>query len=1405
MAMDDFRLRAARAVPGVMQGVLKIQRDPQTGKILFAPAIGGGAPVESAAEAMSYIESQYGLTGHYSFKDAKFRSTRQSQFLSEVHEHLRASKGGGHLEVFEYKFTSSSQAEALRETLVRDGQEFGWLVPDVGDSQARVVRMYDARGREKTGVEVRDYLEKNFGYMGNEPLDSKFAKRESAFVAMKQFEMMDAPLKVGVYDASVDMDLSSLQKEFAQRARTEPQYLAAEIKRLKLPEGSSVSDVQKAFLTDAANTASDGMVRGSREMFEAMVKSYGDMHDALSVELEKFKQLGDQDAVRQIMREMDQVKDDIKRLQGVIDKKAGIFNIRASGFQVQGIGESEEISKIVQDMNEKGYLIKGNVSYEDQLRRKYGVDILVNQADPTMQAGVAPLHAAARPTLTLAMHEAGDVLIDFQSMASLSNFFTTEFIQEGGAELRGSIEAAVDAVRRGEEPPAAFMSILESMAEGTNPGNRAAARNMLYAIEHGMPIADDPVMMQEIIDAASRSTYRKKGQRLGPNGELIDNHLPKIPIPNAVRAEVVSHHVYKDYMGVRKMEPGEIQYHARSGTLIMHETDIVRHKATFGGFDLDDALINIFRMEEDGKIQSLVYRQPNAMGEHTFFRMHLNDDLIVQAVRKHGNIQQYKNGLKSRDKWVKQIKKQKGKLRQDRMKMERTRNKVAEIRNRRDEKWGSRSTSNREAARLDREIAALDEQLIQLDRQISKTNTNISHLETRLEDIEAILADAFREAQTGVDPTGRRVADPAIRSTDDFKNVVSGRRSSEKIYIADAAGRPTDKFRFAGDPTDVVYTDVGDAAKQIDIATGKIKDVFTQLGERAGKATDLARYSNARMFYDSWIQTHAGLKGTQVWEEVMSKAAVEFVEMEKVIDTTLAGEAFAEKMDNVINRLYEVPYEAAIRAQQLDPGTLDFQIDPGDTDRLRASIGARDRLLAEIDSPPDVRSLEMSREIDEHGRVVDPRARGLQVQHEYQMIRDINEKLSKQHAVPGYEGILDQRAVQDARRAVGSYMDQIRAVGADVDMDSIDRIYERRRAGLNILESLARTTFDEGMATERTYKTILAMHQMAEDSINTRKMLKILHEVGTKGGLSLEAINWGRAKVADEVYTGPLTIIDDIEETIGSVTRSTLFEQLQSILDPETFRSLREVSEAVEIAGDAGIPLPGRKGKLPSPFSPDLPVGESSLGEILLQQRTASVVSEEALDEVRNTMSRFVDTAVSDEVLQHTDLPPYARDRLLEARAPGAGKAAQAQRAADDAASIASASYRQMSAMDFMKTQPGKMSLGGLGLIAAASIMHSVRTKDRSPEDLEGPSLPGGGAYEQASPMPMSFNSGRGGGQQGGVTYQVQTQGGEVDPALLGMLSDFVGGGDVNATTHNKNSPFSRQSSREQFRSTYGR
>ncbi len=111
----------------------------------------------------------------------------------------------------------------------------------------------------------------------------------------------------------------------------------------------------------------------------------------------------------------------------------------------------------------------------------------------------------------------------------------------------------------------------------------------------------------------------------------------------------------------------------------------------------------------------------------------------------------------------------------------------------------------------------------------------------------------------------------------------------------------------------------------------------------------------------------------------------------------------------------------------------------------------------------------------------------------------------------------------------------------------------------------------------------------------------------------------------------------------------------------------------------------------------------------------------------------------------------------------------------------------------FAQTPGGRITKWTFGAFIAAGLIDVIRDRDRTPQDMQGPTnLPGGNPYDLNNPMstasPQQIFEPRS-SSSNGVTYEVRTRGGSYDPSLLEQIRDLTGVS-PSGSTYDVSNPF---------------
>lgn len=1483
--------------PEVMQGV--VQPHIENGELYWRPVNApAGKYFDDIAEAVAFVKAEGLNIAQTSSQYADMRVPRQ---VRELDKYLREQ--GGRVDRFQYELADNYQLSQFEKVYERNNQHYGWLVPD--DKTSTYIRAYHPDGSEMTHGEIANVLQRQFGIVTEDPLSAKLAKRQKMVATGKQYEMYTDPIRIGLMDIADDLDLgeykSYLRGFYGRNQEALPELMGQvnqELKKKGRPLLSSVDELINYKMREAVGIAGDGFSIGSMEFFGKMVDETEAFRRELLLDVSKAQKAGDTTVARQLLRDVELVQKKLDDLRKAIDS-GSVFNIRTAGI-LGAADDSSIVEELLARFEGKGIQLKGNIRPDPTgwVHGK-GFDVITYAENITDQFGYTasvmddPSRFRTLTTLDVFAHS-NETILDIQTMASNPEVFTRQFLQEMTEGRIKEIRGAIDSAARGEGVPPAFRAMLESMAEGNldetaNPELMRRARNLLKVIDSGTPIAEDAYLMKELVDLMEKASFKSRS----------GFDMPKLAIPGAQRGELVPRWAAKRIGDdVSAVTPGQPRYDPRSGSWVMHEVQGVLRHASLGGFDWDDAMIGMYRYDAESRtVRMLGIRQPNARYEQLAATLSNSDPLVMKAVGDAQKADVYQNAIK-------QIReRQKANMKLNREKMLFSKNEPLELL----DPERRKSIAAAERARPTRpNKKAYEATLKEFDKKLRVNNREIERLQGLVDGILTESLGSYEQisrASGGImgeaipiqmqDPaTGRTVAGIAYEGEDgrilmSYSKPPANPAAFEAEFAEQMQNLGVNAFR------DLNPDIEGHAAIQNRV----LQQQFASIDPQARHAIGI--WSNPRMVLDTWWGSNESLlmQNPTLEKEFRRRAYAILMEQETVIDTMRDMDALRARTDDMIALMYEMTarYQDAGIGVQIDPAIIEI--------KGKASGAGREAGLEAAGKITGRTILETDLLMES----TDERAIFSQVQRTAEQFREIFADYREDNAWAKFI------TEDDSLRTTSTSRDATRMLRAfdlsglsDID-DQVERQYRFSQASQDMLDFVA-TTFEDGKAGERTYRTILRGLQMS----GQKGLYKFgaLHSAGDEGGLLHSSINWlynqqitsgkvvpdlqnvdeilAKMSEIEELLQRPdLTDLvgpdipaniregapaekpalrrqlqayrdmldprravqtvrtSDVEDVFGSITSGRVQGLVDQVIDSDVARQMLDdinrgirststggamqvptsvQAELLNLPDDTARVVPSR-GEMPGVFSPELVIRrrsgeEDTLGRLLYQfdQAQDTGVRGAIAQDISEAMLGFRDVLFGQ--ADADDLPSTLRNRVIRAMermptdAPGTERLNNAREAARVAATVVETKTQKQGGLikALMGSGGGKAVLGIAGGLAALGLARSVIRKDATINERQGPAfIPGGNPYQDdpyahgsqnVNGYPLDPPRVNTSANQGGVTYQVRTRGGNYNSDFVDQVGNITGGR-VTGTTYDAELPFRSQNARDRILESY--
>ena len=1396
------------------------------GSISYMPAIGGsGRAMDSLSEANAAIDA-FGATKVHNFQSG-YTSRWTPTLVRDFQKHMQ-QRHGGRVELFSFHPDSDAQWESLKDLVVRKDasgrqQMYGWMVPD--DETSTLLRAFTPNEKgelvEWTADQLMDEMQKVYGFSAQSfrtdaddltgIFSSKFYKRAKATVTNKTFEMMsDNPIKVSVIDSSSLQRLGGLESHFE---RTWDQLDGAQ--RQQLLDGAKVKDKAgwiRAQMTEAARTGSDGISFGSTGVFRRMLSEQEDLLATLIREQEHASALGKTMDARNLGSEIASLDKDVNRLRTAINSKSGVWNVRLMGGEgrmpVGSLLDSltpegrEAVQGVFDRMRQEGWQLKGNIMIDDEITRAAGADIVTDFGNIKFEFGFAENvleeGRGLRSLFTLnPFKHSHSVILDEQTITSNPDVFNASYIKQLTDDTVENFQAAMRSIQDEGVVPSQMRALIEAQVDSPDPIRGQKARNLLSVIDEGYDLRMDPALMEEAMDVVSSSMFSTK------NGVA----RLKIELPQTARGELVPYWTMANRADVREMQaastlmegPGpasvynlpELQFNKATGTFIMTEADSVRFKAAFGGFDFDDAIFSMLRVDPDtGELIGFGIRQPNAAGEFVAFRVAAEDDLVAEQIVRFGTESQqgrYQSLI----------------------------NELSELR----QNEGIHNASL---------IRDREEQLRRIAGEVVIPTDTVS----------------AKIAGGGVPGIRGSVKVPmgdgafsymGIKDSITFLDAEMEAKSSGRATLNNLIDHMSRMAEEQGQPFE--------APKTVDSLRDQIAILNRHFVNEPRRLSTIGMYINPRMVIDSWIGTH-GDALHNIPEVQERLARIRYLETEQLIDIAKDPRRVKKLASNIVEDLFEM--QTIARGM----GHTDLGIDPV-LDELRlASFGDAkergmergNRILADMgrDRVGSIEDLYMSAD--------DPRAVFSVMRQAGQQVMDTTEGMKKDliasEELMGYEAARTRRHSDMAKRVMRAAM---------YDADDVPSGYAAFAAEMEpsrrVFDVISQTFDSAGHATDDTYNTIIRMQQLSEGNSAYRVALNSLRGVvavgvgedgmpfelkGSHGGLLAETQRFLRGEASMHTYG-----LRDLTGSLEMLTDDMAYRALDEMLEGSsiTSRMVKDLDEGIRLTyGDyESMPLSKHAQKIVSAdnifaqnnsiFRPmsmatliEFEGNQTTLNNLLY--RYSNATSEAFRDQVRDAVTRSLTTLRDDLSRVATtdpDIPDLLRDNILRSLERGQDPASR--EAIQEVNRLMKANQKTTSGGRFTRMTASSVidagrqfGYGRLGVGAAAVgamvAYNRKRNKDYTLNDMQGPEfMPGGNPYSEgfgeALEAAQQRESLQGYSDSGGVTYQVRGRGGSYDNDFVSAL-EGLSGGPVSGSTYDASVPFAHESARDTILRRYG-
>lgn len=322
----------------------------------------------------------------------------------------------------------------------------------------------------------------------------------------------------------------------------------------------------------------------------------------------------------------------IKELEEGVRGRGKIFNLRASGMQIERLSEGVLRGE---DLGSLYALAKGNyiVTSAERMRRVFGSGIDIVSVDQNISAGstgavgrsVAMARDATRHmTLTAEPNKPKTVaFFDIITPSTGSQVVSRRDLELGGKALEEVMDMLEDVAKGQPIDPDSrafniFKSSIEANLESSNLAARDEAEKIFRQLEKGkLPRNMVPVAIKRFTESLRRTHF--------------DSSVARIPLPHTQRAYMVSS-AWANLSGMldKNVAKGEIEI-LEGGYAVFSNSDLEKYYDALGGADLDDA-VNITYRDSNRTFEVFTYRQPNSTDEAAKFK--INNIHRNQALRK---------------------------------------------------------------------------------------------------------------------------------------------------------------------------------------------------------------------------------------------------------------------------------------------------------------------------------------------------------------------------------------------------------------------------------------------------------------------------------------------------------------------------------------------------------------------------------------------------------------------------------------------------------------------------------------------------------------------------------------------------------------------------------------------------
>ncbi len=559
--------------------------------------------VHATHTAAKRLDLETGITGARSQFD-KLGSSRSSSGTqhSGIIEVLQ-QRLPDHEIVFEtYDLDQSSTREFIKRHKTSSGKMKGFIMPDTGTTS--VLRIKKG-GKELTYEQIVKVMERELDFF----MDPGGLKRvRGLFNPVKYSATTSNPVSAFALDPS-NLDSGPLNQFF---------------------RSGGLSDKTMKHALDGAVVMNPRMVnlfiRRTQYRADEILADYG-FKGKLS-EMEKFARSVKVDTLEDAARIQTALGHiaDARELAQAKKGSGEVFNLRAYGLDVEGADGTSL----------KGNVIIGAQDAFNELEQIYNREFTyIGGADNFKSEGGLGGAKGTFHTLDPRRGSRGkNVYLDIDTMLTHQDFYDPADMEAHARELFRQNFAEIEAGRLPENLRKNLQNLRPDILPGDPLANiltqeRQGWESGLAILEQaGLSVSDHPTLIRQLLG-------QHQDMFTGKNGR------PRLPLPDAIRGEVLSEQIYKQ--GVlpdtahKKISPMVTDI-LHGDNVVLSDLDTRLFHKAFGGFDLDDALISMVRWDEKQKRLKLVMsRQPTGIGEQAVFDIDARSRVIDTILEQRGD------------------------------------------------------------------------------------------------------------------------------------------------------------------------------------------------------------------------------------------------------------------------------------------------------------------------------------------------------------------------------------------------------------------------------------------------------------------------------------------------------------------------------------------------------------------------------------------------------------------------------------------------------------------------------------------------------------------------------------------------------------------------------------------------